>query len=131
MSRVKKGIIIDQSKPVDLENFDLTTISSSPDDCFGKLWENTNKTCVDCSVYDLCMVYKFKTQPDDTIYFDLIDWEAIDWEGLESEIKNNSTNYKDIFDLVKETSKCIDNYTVEVKLKYFIESRNLDQWIIY
>jgi len=117
----KKTNTVDTAKPVD-----ISTLTTSDDDCFGKEWESTHKTCKMCSMYDLCMVV---TKSDNFVrskqirksYFDGVDWELVPWDVLKRDIAANpGQNYEEVFEVVHTLSKSLDRKTTTMKVKSWL-----------
>lgn len=129
MERVPKTETMNKSKPVD-----ITSIQTS-DDCFGNLWKSTDKSCVKCSMYDICMVItkskndaKAKDIRDQTGGFlDELDWTLVPWSDIVENIIMNDgkITLKDLRDTVKVLSKCVDQKTVNYKVQNFLIENNI------
>lgn len=129
--RVKKKGKVDRSTPVNIK-----ALQVSDDDCFGKEWEATNKMCVECSMYDECMVYQLSKGNQKTInkvkelsgnFFDEINWDLVPFDDITKMIEKhpNQLTIQNLREVVKDKSKCIDDKTVAIKVNNYLISEGI------
>ena len=126
--RHRKKEMVDYSKPVD-----INLLIPVDGDCFGSLWESTDKECVKCDKYDLCMVVTKSKNKDKAkkiekkygSFLDTIDWDSVPWDKLLIEIGKGGIMLSDVRQLVKDLSKCSDDKTVFHKVQNWMISNNV------
>ena len=102
----------------------LADLVVSSDDCFGKMWQLTNPSCLKCSSYDLCMVVfmeqttkgksnKLKNKVGGN-FLDELNWDLVPWSDIKRLIQENpkKITLNEVRNLVRKKSKANDEYTV-------------------
>lgn len=116
----------DMSKPINLEQFDITAES-----CFGRLWLPQHKDCSVCADLELCGTIYHHTTLNDKIkkvkksqginFLDDVNFDRIPKQELVDEIKKNpgKVTSDHLIKFVKHWSKCDDEDTLIVWIQQF------------
>ena len=126
--RKQKTDVLNNRKPIHLSELVI-----NEGDCFGNEYSTTNVTCIKCTYYDVCgIVMHSKRNPKvneirklSGNFFDELDWDAVPWDDLLKVILEGEVTLEELREAVKESSKVVDTYTLNIKVQNWMITNNL------
>lgn len=130
---------IDLLVPVNVDDFKL-----DEDDCFGRMWEPTNKDCSICADIEVCgIIYqdrvikpkKKQYEEEGATPLDLAKFEQVDWINIVKVVEKYEKDgdpmvLSELIDYVKGIANVSDDSIIELYIKSRVKKHNLEiNWL--